>query len=186
MSPPTSVIYRPKVVSRWEWWHVKKTNFDWRLKVLDGAENWSEKHLSPQRHQFPPWSCSQVHYHIYSVMIPIWGLHSRRGLIFFLPASHSRPLKPQPPNIAGSKEGKILSCLTFCKRRGQISEVNHHEWSHLRVRPATPLCGWITRQSESPAEETAGDFLSALSPFMTRLTVPAPFTGMSCFAKRNR
>lgn len=33
---------------------MKKTNFDWRLKVLDSAENWSEKHLSPQRHQFPP------------------------------------------------------------------------------------------------------------------------------------
>lgn len=105
---------------------------------------------------------------------------------FFLPASHSRPVKPQHPNIAGSKEGKILSCLTFCKRHRRISEVNHHEWSHLRVRPETPLCGWITRRSESPAEETAGDFLSALSPFMTRLTVPAPFTGMSCFAQRNR
>ena len=105
---------------------------------------------------------------------------------FFLQATHSKPVKPELPNIAGSKEGKILSCLTFCKRHRQISEVNHHEWSHLRVRPATSLCGWITRQSESPSEETAGGSLSALSPFMTRLTVSAPFTGMSCLAKRNR
>lgn len=125
------------------------------------------------------------------ITIFIQGLFSFEGCIpaegwFFLPASHFRPVKSQHPNIAGSKEGKILPCLTFCRRHGQISEVNHHEWSHLRVRPATPLCGWITRRSESPAEETAGDFLSALSPFMTCLTVPAPFTGMSCFAKRNR
>lgn len=70
---------------------------------------------------------------------------------------HFSPAKLGPSSIAGSEEGKILSCLTFCKKLGQISEVNHHEWSHLRVRPAMPLCGWITRPSELLAEETAGD-----------------------------
>lgn len=80
---------------------------------------------------------------------------SRAAFSFGLP--HFNPAKLRPSSRAGSEEGKILSCLTFCKKLGQISEVNHHEWSHLRVRPAMPLRGWITRPSELLAEETAGD-----------------------------
>lgn len=80
---------------------------------------------------------------------------SRAAFPFGLP--HFNPAKLGPSSRAGSEEGKILSCLTFCKKLRQIFEVNHHEWSHLRVRPAMPLCGWITRRSELLAEETAGD-----------------------------
>lgn len=143
-------------------------------------------HQCPEASMSPWWSCSRVHYHLYSVAVLLWGMLSSTRLIFPLGLPHTRPSKPEPPKHTGWKERKILSCLTFCERHWLISEVNHHEWSHLGVRLATPLRGWITRWSASLAEETAGDFLSALSPFMTCLTVPVPFTETSCFAKRNR
>lgn len=92
--------------------------------------------------------------------LPYWfSVHSHRGAFPPRADFSFQPVKPELPHKAGSKEGKIIPCLTFCKRHRQIPEVNHHEWSHLRVRPATPLCGWIARQSTMPAEETAGDSL---------------------------
>lgn len=71
---------------------------------------------------------------------------SRAAFSFGLP--HFNPAKLGPSSRAGSEEGKILSCLTFCKKLGQISEVNHHEWSHLRVRPARDASARMNNQAE--------------------------------------